>query len=241
MKNKIKIPAILLYFLSILCIGFGIVTMIRADLGITVITSFPYSLSVITGLFTVGMWVTIIQCIVLLLAVILLKQLTVSMLASFITAYLLGVSIDVMTLLVQNLSFDTYIMRLLLVVFGSVMTGFGAGSLVYSTYPPIPDLVFIRDIADAKNVSLTKMKIIFDCIFLVMTVVLTLSVTGHIFAVGVGTAVSLLIIGFVVGQTNLLHEKTTQRIHFFSEEKERAFLEYNVLSLFNSANKKTTD
>ena len=241
MKNKIKIPAILLYFISIFLLGFGIPLMIKADLGITVITSFPYALSDITGLFTVGMWVTIVQCVVLLVAIILLKRFTASMLASFITAYLLGFTIDTMTLAFSTLSFGPIIIKILIIIIASVITGIGAGMLVFSTYPPVPDLVFVRDVAKAKSISLSKMKVITDSSFFVLTVSLTLLTLGHVLGIGWGTLLSLIIIGFVVGQTEKLLTVTVSRIHFFGEENELRILEYNLFELCTRKNKKTIE
>ncbi|MEX1307091.1 MAG: DUF6198 family protein [Eubacteriales bacterium] len=241
MKRKIKIPALVLYFVGIFFIGFGIPLMITSDLGITVVTSFPYALAVVTGVFTVGMWVTIVQCIILLITILILKRFTISMLASFVTAYLLGLTIDMANLILENLAFASFVAKMINVVIGSCLTGFGAGMLVFSAYPPVPDLVFIRDISKAKSISLNKMKILMDLTFFVLTVTLTLSTLGHVLGIGWGTAVSLAIIGVVVGQTEKLLRKTLARAHLFNEEKEHQFFEYNLLSLLSRKNKKTTE
>ncbi len=241
MKKRMKIPTLFLYFLGIFLVGFGIPLMIKADLGITVVTSFPYALYEVFGLFSVGMWVTIYQCVILLLAVIILKRFTVSMLASFITAYLLGLTIDLMTLALQGLTFDSFVIKMLIVIAGSCLIGIGAGTLIFSAYPPVPDLVFIRDIAKAKNIGLTKMKVVFDSVFFVLTVSLTFFALGHIFGIGWGTLVSISIIGFVVGQTDKWLGLGVQRLPLFTEEKEHRFLEFNLLSLLKNGHKKTTD
>ena len=241
MKNKLKIPAIVLYFLGILLIGNGIPLMIQAGAGITVITSFPYALAVITQLFTVGMWVTIVQCIILLVAILILRRLTVSMMASFLTAYLLGLTIDVMSLAFENLAFQTLVVKILDVALASVVTGVGAGTLIYSAYPPVPDLVFIRDIGKNKNISLSKMKMLFDGIFFVLTLALTLLTVGHVIGIGWGTALSLLIIGVIVGQTEKFLTKTVERTHPFGAENEHRFFEFDLLSLFHRKIKKATD
>ncbi len=119
--------------------------MIKTNLGITVVTSFPYSLHFITKT------LTIIQCIILLIAIVVLKKLTISMVASFVTACFLGMTVDFFDWFFLPINIESVILRIILVVFSSSVMATGAALLVHSEYPPFPDLVFIRDVSKTKK------------------------------------------------------------------------------------------
>jgi len=241
MQQKLRVPALVFYLVGLVFMGAGVPLMIKTQLGVTVISSFPYSIWLITSTLTTGMWITIIQCAVLVGAILLLKRLTVSMVASFITAYLLGLFVDIFTVVWAPLVFEALWLKLTMVVVSSAIMAFGAGLTVYSKYPPIPDLVFLRDVAKAKNMGLTKLKLMMDGAFFAMTVTLTLVFLGRIDGVGVGTVISVSMVGYIVGQTNKLAEKLFTTTHFASEEKETAFFEFNLLSVFKPKPKELED
>jgi uncharacterized protein len=233
MKKKISFPAIVLYFLGLILMSIGIPAMIKSNMGITVVTSFPYSISVITGLFTIGRWVTIFQCVVLIIAIIVLKRITVSMVTSFATAALLGLFIDFFVFVFDPIVIESLVMRVLTVIISSTVMATGAGILIFSGFPPIPDLVFLRDVSKEKNIEMGRLKQYFDLSVLVMTVSLTLIVLKRIIGVGIGTVISFAIVGFVIGFVNKVLNKYALSKNFMDEDKLNGILEFNLLSLFS--------
>ncbi len=235
--KKIKIPAIVLYTFGLILVAFGISAMIKTNLGITVITSFPYSLHFITNTLTIGTWIIIIQCIILLIAIVVLKKLTISMVASFVTAYFLGVIVDFFDWLFLPINIESIVLRIVLVVFSSSVIATGAALLVHSEYPPFPDLVFIRDVSKIKKIDIGRFKLYFDIVFFTLTVSVTLIVLHKVIGVGIGTIISVSLVGLIIKKVTKWANKRIVTTYMGNKEKTTSFLEYNLISFIQKTKK----
>ena len=73
-------------------------------------------------------------------------------------------------------------------------------------YPQVYDF-FVKGIADRFSLDITKFKIIFDMVFLALSVVMTLVFFRRFVGIGVGTIITALVNGFLIGKLGKLLDK----------------------------------
>jgi uncharacterized protein len=236
-NKRIKIPGMILYIVGMVAIAVGISLLIWTKLGAAVISAVPYTIYEITNWLTIGKLLTIIMTIVLIIEIIFLKKATVNMVLTFATAYFMGLLIDMFSLLFAKKVVEMFIWRLLVVLGSTATLGFGAAVLIFSQYPPMPDLIFVRDLAAVKGWDVGKVKQGFDGVFFVIALGLSLIFLDKITTIGVATIISAFLIGKVVTLLTRMFNKRIQRVYFIEEKKLIGFLEFNLLDHIFKAKK----
>jgi len=233
LKNKVVVPAFLLYLLGIVLLGASVSILIKANFGISVISSLPYTLYEITKVLSIGMFVTIIQFVFLMTEIIVLKKATISMALTFVSAYLLGLFIDIGNLILASVVVDSIIIKIIMALSGIGVLAIGATLLLFSQYPPIPDLIFTRDIADAKGWNVGKVKQFVDLGFFITSLSLSLIFLGGLNGIGITTALCVLFVGKMIFVLRKFFTRTMEPHYFMGEQRVVGFLEYNILGRLN--------
>ena len=178
----------------------GIALTLHADLGITPISCPPYVLSLglrpTVGQFTIAMHVIF----VLLQVAILRRDFPKVQFLQIGVGFLFGFFIDLAVWLTAWCRPEAYAARLGFVVLGSAVVAAGIVLQV------LPRLIFCAGeglmlvISKRLNRPFGKVKVVFDCTLLSISLVFSLLLFGGIRGVREGTVVSALLVGFFVGK-----------------------------------------
>lgn len=207
MDHKVKDYVLLL--ISIFIIGFAITLITMTGLGATAVTSLAFVISqlsgvsfgTLTGLFNV-LWVV-------LQIAIKRKAFPKIQLLQFVVAIILGVAVDVATVLLSGLVLHTYFQQIAVLILGSIIMGFGVSLQLKAAtiYNPAEGIVAV--LADTTRRPFGFVKTMFDGTLVLLAVLLGLFAAGEVIGVREGTIISALLIGPITGVFQQLFEKAT--------------------------------
>ncbi|MBO7293508.1 MAG: hypothetical protein J6V07_06205 [Clostridia bacterium] len=189
-----------IYLLSILLMAVGVALTERGGLGLSMVVAPAYILAEATGL-GFGTMEYVVQGALLLVMALLLRRFRLTYLFSFLTAFVYGLVLDGMLLLLSHLPAHLLALRILWFVLGAGVTAV-AVALFFRVYlaPEAYDL-FVRDVSLHFGIGQGRFKLIYDVASALLSVVLSFVFFGFgIFhGIGVGTLVLAFINGPIIG------------------------------------------
>lgn len=186
-------------FLGLAVMAMGIVFCIRANLGITPISCPPYVLSL--GLTpTVGQF-TILMHLVLVFGqrLLLRHEFRPTQWLQVVLALVFGILIDGCMWLTTFLAPTNYLMRILTLLTGNALLALGMCFEIKSHVILVPTDGFVQALSRRAGYSFSRLKIAFDVSLLLISIVCSLLLLGHIEGIREGTLISAFLVGYLVG------------------------------------------
>ena len=182
------------YVLGLVVMGLGVVLIKRADLGIAPITSIPASVSNILPRFTLGNTTIFLHVLCVVGQIILLRRVTLKSLLTLLVGIPFGYIIDGLMLLIDPGAMGVA-GRIVFLLLGLPVSGLGVMLIVGADLMlPAPDGL-THVISQVYHKKLGNVKIVSDCVYIAISVALDLIFTGRVYAVGIGTLRSMLLVG----------------------------------------------
>lgn len=209
---------VLQYAAGLVVMAMGVVLMKRVDLGISPITAVPAAISAITP-FTLGNMTIFLHAVCVIGQIIVVKRVTLKSLLTMLVGVPFGYIIDGLMLL-----FDPgpmgWVLRGVLLIIGLALSGLGVLLVVGSDLMlPAPDELS-HTISQVYHKKLSNVKIISDAIYVAIAVAVDLIFSHKVFTVGVGTVLSVLLVGRFVGWFGKLFPKLTMAPFWASAKKD---------------------
>ncbi len=192
--KRIRINGEFALFIGLLLLAAGIVFTIKADFGMTVVQSPVYILSVAAPKFSIGVWNYIVQGGLFIVMLLIIRRFKVSYVFSFITGIVYGLILDLFTWLFRGVSAHSMIDSIIFYILSIITVSIAVALFFCSKAPLMPYDIFVREVASAKKINLTKFKWLFDISFVSFAVVLSLLLTGSVIGIGIGTLISALLV-----------------------------------------------
>lgn len=179
--------------------SFGVVLMLYSGTGISAISSMTYALSEVFPVFSLGTWTYIFQSTLIISLMVMRKRFVPQYLLSFGVGFAFGLMMDVhkgwIDILPAAIPF-----RVFYFAASYVILCFGIALSNRCKMPIIPTDLFPKELTDITGIPFSKIKVSFDMISVTVTALLTLVCLGGIKGLGVGTILSALTMGKVVGK-----------------------------------------
>lgn len=185
-----------LYVAAIFILGFGIVLNTKAGLGVGSINTLPYALSRITPL-SLGMATTLMYFVFVAGQTAIYRKIDVKVLLQIPFSYVMGLVIDFYDNL-MDFRAQTLPVSFLLLAVAIVCTAFGAYVTVTMDFIPNPADGMARAVGAAFHKEFGQGKLIFDCVMISVTAVISLVFARRIIGIGVGTVLSAIFIGKLI-------------------------------------------
>lgn len=175
MSKKQLIVRYLLLVLGVFFISLGVGFAKHSDLGISPISSVANVLSIKFPFLTVGTWITIWNCTMVLMQVLILKKdFKFIQFMQFPVSLLMGVFTDFAMLFIVNITANNYFVRLFLIFLGILAIGFGITlTLISDTVMNVGE-AFVSVIANKLNKNFGNVKLCFDISCLLLSTTLSL-------------------------------------------------------------------
>ena len=212
--KKIKIYSEAAWLVSLLLLSFAVAMTAAADFGLSMVVAPAYILSLRLGSLSFGQCEYIVQGILFIVMCIALGRIKGVYFMSFITCLVYGLMLDSWRALIPV--FNPALtapgsmvmeLRLLFFVVGLVLCAFCIALCFYSyIYPQVYDF-FVKAMAERFSIRRDRFKIGFDMSFLALACAMTLLFFGKLQGVGVGTVVTTLFNGLLIGCFSRLLEK----------------------------------
>jgi len=184
------------YFAGLFLLAFGTGMTVFGNFGLSMVVAPAYILHVwlsrFWSWFTFGVGEYVLQGTILVFIWLALKGKKLTCLMSFLSAVLYGLILD------GSLALMAYI---------SNVMWLRITRLFHSYLPPAAYELLVMVFADRYGKKLTVCKTVYDCMSLVVSVVLSFVLFGKILGVGVGTVICALLYGWLIGRFSLLWER----------------------------------
>jgi len=198
-KEQKMAQRILVYYLGMLFLAFGVIFSINSDLGVSPISSLPFVLSLVTGL-NLGIVITAVLLFYIFLQIIVLhKAYKPINLMQIAVAAIFGYFVDFARFVVGGFSLPTYLGQLIMLSISMVLIAVGIICLLESRLINLPPEGLVEAIAyKIKNGTFHRVKIVMDSLVVISAIAFSLLFLGNIYGVREGTILSAVIIGRIM-------------------------------------------
>ena len=208
---------VLQYAAGLVVMAMGVVAMKRVDLGISPITAVPAAVSAITP-FTLGNMTIFLHALCVVGQILIFRRVTLKSILTMLVGVPFGYIIDGLMLLFDPGEMGLAV-RIILLAVGLALSGLGVRLVVGSDLMlPAPDELS-HTISQVYQKKLSNVKIISDAIYVSIAVAVDLIFSRRVFTVGIGTVLSVLLVGRFVGWFTALIPKLTMQPFWPKPEK----------------------
>ena len=194
-KNLVRRYIVFLFGLFISSLGVAFVT--KASLGTSPISSIPYVLS-LKFTPTLGVFTIYFSLFLILLQIIILgKKFNKIDLLQIPVSILFGYFIDISMFLLTWVNSDIYVVKVLYLLIGCVILGFGVYLEVIADVLMLPGESFVRSLTISFGVDFGITKVCFDASMTVTAGIISFILFNTINGVREGTIVAALIVGLI--------------------------------------------
>lgn len=184
---------------GILLNSLSVELIVKSGLGMSSISSVPYIFSLIMPQLTFGTWNYLVQCSTILVLIVATRTFKIGYVLSFGLAVFFGRFLDLFGILLDLVP-DTPVIMMMCYLSGMGILAFGIYLLQRCLLPILPFDVFVRDMSAYFHISFRAFRTGFDVSCLIITILLSLLVLGHIAGVGAGTVAGALFTGTIVSK-----------------------------------------
>ena len=214
MRKKEVAKRYILFVISLFFSAVGVAFTKCAELGVSPISSVANVLSCKFSALSLGYWLIIWNCVLILGQIILLrKKFEWIQLLQIPLSFLFGWFTDFGVWLVSFIPAKVYPVRLLMVIIGIIILSFGISLSVIANVIMNSGEAFVKAVAETFNKNFGNIKIGFDVLCVITAIILSL-VFFDFTIVGTreGTIISALLTGVVVKFFNKILNKPVNRV-----------------------------
>lgn len=189
-----------LFIFSLFFAAIGVAVTKHGELGVSPISSVANVLSCKYTALSLGWWLIIWNCVLILGQIVIRrKEFELVQLLQIPLSFLFGYFTDFGMWCVSFIPADVYIVRLLCVIGGVVILGFGISLAVIANVIMNSGEAFVKAVSDKSGKEFGNIKIVFDVICVILSLLLSVVFfQGEIVGTREGTVISALLTGVVV-------------------------------------------
>lgn len=186
--------------ISLFISALGVAITKKGELGVSPISSVANALSMQFSFLTLGNWPIIWNCVLILGQILLMKRkFQLIQLLQIPLSLLFGYFTDFGMWLMSLFEIDGYIIRIIFVIIGTLVLGFGIALSVIANVVMNSGEAFVKALADSLHKNFGNLKVLFDVSCVVTAVILSLAFFNmKIEGTREGTIVAALLTGIVV-------------------------------------------
>lgn len=192
--RRFKLPGEAALALGLVINAFAVRMMIMAGFGMSVVSSVPYTLSIIAPNLSMGTWSWIVQTLWIALLMLYLRRVRWGYLASFLLSFPFGYLLDFWGWALAGLP-TPLVLRFVWYAIGLLCLALGICLLMRCGLPVLPFDVVPRDLVAIRGWSVRAARTGFDVFHLLLSAAFGLVFLGRIVGIGVGSVVNALALG----------------------------------------------
>ena len=200
MTRPETIKRFLFMIVGLIVTALGLTVCVRADLGISPITTLAYALNRAFPTLSLGTYVFFQHVVFFILTVVLLrKDFKPFQLLQLPCSFLFGYFVDFWEILLRSLTFDSYFARILLLLVGCVIVAFGFSMSYTSRVALEANTAFLNAFSLRSGKPYSTLKTLTDVLIVVLAAAVALIFLHTIVGIREGTIIAALIIGPIAG------------------------------------------
>lgn len=200
MNKKELVKRYILLIIGLLFAGIGIAFTKHGELGVSPISSVANVLSCKFDFFTMGTWLIIWNCVLIVGQILILrKDFKLYQLLQVPLSFLFGYFTDFGMWIVSFIPVNSYFVKLLMLFTGIIILAFGISLSVIANVIMNSGEAIVKAIADKTEFEFGNVKVVFDISCVAVSVILSLIFFDmKIIGTREGTVISAVLTGFVV-------------------------------------------
>lgn len=198
-KKKFAIRC--MYFIVGLFIsGVGVAITKKGELGVSPVSSVANIMSIRFPNLTLGNWLIVWNCVLILGQIVILrKDFKLYQLLQVPLSFLFGYFTDFGSFLMSFVKADVYLLRIVCVLAGTAVLGFGIAMTVSANVIMNSGEAFVKAVSDTAGKEFGSVKIVFDISCVVLSIILSLILCNFkILGTREGTIIAALLTGVCV-------------------------------------------
>lgn len=215
MRKKELVKRYILFIIGLFFAGIGIAFTKHGELGVSPISSVANVMSLKFSFFTMGIWLIIWNCVLILGQIIILrKDFKIYQLLQIPLSFLFGYFTDIGMKFVSFIPVNSYFLKLLMLFIGIAVLAFGISLSVIANVIMNSGEAIVKAISDKTGFEFGNVKVVFDISCVAVSVVLSLILFDmKILGTREGTVISAVLTGFAVKFfTKLLKDRLSKLI-----------------------------
>ena len=202
-----------LFLIGLFIASMGVAFSTKAGLGTSPVASLPYSVSLVSSLFSFGGWLNVLSVIQITVQVILLRkkckplEIVIQTVLAFAYGYLTNLS----CWLIWDIPVNSYPEQLLYMAVGCIVLAFGIWIQLKGGVAMLPGEAMNRAISDVTGKRYENIKILFDVIYIVLSAIICLVFLGELKGVREGSIIAAMAVGLLIKLYNMLFDKLKSR------------------------------
>ncbi|MCI8955706.1 MAG: YitT family protein [Eubacterium sp.] len=200
MKKKELTKRYILFIISLFFAAMGVAVTKHGELGVSPISSVANIISYKFTFLSLGMWLIIWNCVLILGQILILrKDFKRIQLLQIPLSFVFGYFTDFGMWCVSFIPANSYIIRLILVICGIIILGFGISLSVIANVIMNSGEAFVKAVSDKSKQNFSNVKIGFDVLCVILSIILSLLFFGgNILGTREGTIISAFLTGIFV-------------------------------------------
>lgn len=175
LSKKEVLKRYILFVISLFFAAFGVAITKRGELGVSPISSVANVMSSFSDSVSLGTWLVIWNCILILGQIVLLrKNFMPVQLLQIPLSFLFGIFTDFGMYCVSFIAVPNYAVRIILVLVGTLTLGFGISLSVVANVIMNSGEAFVKAVSDRTGIKFGNVKIGFDICCVLASVILSL-------------------------------------------------------------------
>ncbi len=199
MNKKKYVIRVILYLMGLFIISIGINLSIISALGISPVSAFTYPLSQATEL-SLGTITFLTYSILVIIQIILLGgKFKLKNLLQIPFSICFGMFVNITGEMLSFIELDNYILRFGLMMTGIIVCAIGASIYIIMDIVPNAPEGFNLAVSERFKMPFSRSKVLSDCLFVSLGVLISLISMGKVTAIREGTIISSLLTGKLIG------------------------------------------
>ena len=214
MSKKELVKRYAVFIVSLFVMAIGVAMTKKAELGVSPISSVANVMSIQFTSLSIGNWLIVWNCVLILGQILFLrKKFQPVQLMQIPLSFLFGYFTDFGMWLMSFFDTDTYAVKMIFVIVGTVILGFGVALSVIANVVMNSGEAFVKAVSDVTHKDFGNLKIGFDVSCVVVSVVLSL-IFFKMKIVGTreGTIIAALTTGILVKLFSKLIRKPLEKV-----------------------------
>ena len=189
-----------LFIVGLFIAALGVAFSTKAGLGTSPVASVPYSVSLMSPLLSFGGWLNLWSVIQITIQVILLRrnckpvEIAIQTVLAFAYGYMTNFSVS----LISGLVVDSYVKQFACMIFSCFILGFGIWLQFKGGVAMLPGEAMNRAISFVTGKKYENIKILFDVLYIAISVILGLVFLGGFKGVREGSIIAAVLIGNII-------------------------------------------
>lgn len=199
MSKKESIKRYVLCVIGLFFAALGVAITKKGELGVSPISSVANILNIKFPSLSLGNWLILWNCLLIVGQILILrKNFKWIQILQIPLSFLFGYFTDFGTWLIKFVNTDMYAVRLALVVIGTLVLGFGIALTVKADNIMNSGEAFVKAISDTIHKNFGNIKICFDILCVIASVILSFIFFGRLEGTREGTVIAALCTGLAV-------------------------------------------